>query len=120
MKKFVKFLCQFIDIYIYYVVICCFLTWIPNLNWDFPAIKVLFWIAGFNILSNIPILSMFVPLIMICLLIALRRFLYRLIGEEDKFFGMNTDYKKENDNKETNSEDITNDNKDNSGADTDS
>lgn len=115
MKKIIEIFCKFIDLYIYFVILCCFMTWIPNLNWDFPAIQLMFWLAGFGILANIPILSSFVPLILILLLIAFRKFLYKMIGEEDKFFGYETNTKKDED---LNDEDVNDDNEDNSGNDT--
>ena len=117
MKKVINTICYLIDIYIYFVVICCFMTWIPNLNWDFPAIKIMFWLAGFNILTDVPILNVFVPLFIILLLISFRKFLYKLIGEQDKFFGYNTNSKKDEKN-EKNNEDLINDNENNNSSDT--
>ena len=110
MKKFVSLVCNLIDLYIYFVVICCFMTWIPNLNVNFPAIKIMFWLAGFNILSNIPFINMFVPLIMVLLLISLRKFLYKLVGEEDKFFGYNTTCKNKQEESDSKEEGLTDDN----------
>lgn len=117
MKKVINTICYLIDIYIYFVVICCFMTWIPNLNWDFPAIQIMFWLAGFNILPNVPVLSSFVPLILILVLISLRKFLYKIAGEQDKFFGYNTNLK-EDENEQENNEDVKNDSENNNGSDT--
>ncbi len=117
MKKAINIICYLIDIYIYFVVICCFMTWIPNLNWDFPAIQIMFWLAGFGILADVPVLSSFVPLIMILLLISLRKLLYKLAGEQDKFFGYNTNLKTD-DEIEENKEDIINDDENNNSSDT--
>ena len=119
MKKFISGICSLIDIYIYFVVICCFLTWIPNLNWNFPALKIMFWLAGFQLFSDIPILNMFVPLLMILVLISIRKVLYKLIGEEDKFLGYEVNPKKQNDDNETKQEDNIDDSSNNISSDTD-
>ena len=118
MKKAIHVLCYFIDLYIYYVVVCGFLTFVPNLNWNFPAIKIMYFLAGFNILSSIPLLNMFMPLILIVLLIAVRKLLYRLIGEEDKFLGYDVTSKKNNDN-DLKDGDLNNDNENTDGNGTD-
>lgn len=119
MKKFVRGICSLIDIYIYFVVICCFLTWIPNLNWDFPALKIMFWLAGFQLFAHVPILNMFVPLLMILVLISIRKILYKLIGEDDKFLGYEVNPKKQDDDSDTKQEDNIDDSSNNNGSDTD-
>ena len=122
MKKFIETLCFIINIYIYYVVICCFLTWIPNLNMDYPTFKIMFWLAGFNILANIPILHSFVPVFLICILIAVRKLLYKSIGEKDKFFDYETTQKTKETETETetetdiNKEEGINNDNDNTGS----
>ena len=119
MKNLVHILCYLIDLYIYYVVICGFLTFVPNLNWDFPAIKMMFSLEGFNILSSVPLLNMFMPLILIVSLIAVRKLLYRLVGEDDKFLGYDVTNKNEDKDDDLNNEDLNNDNENSDSSDAD-
>jgi len=119
MKKFISGICNLIDIYIYFVVICCFLTWVPNLNWNFPALKIMFWLAGFHLFANIPVINMFVPLLMILVLISVRKLLYKFIKEEDKFLGYEVNPKKRESKSDTKQEDNIDDSSNNTGSDTD-
>lgn len=120
MKNFIRRICSLIDIYIYFVVICCFVTWIPNLNWNFPALKIMFWLAGFQLFADIPVLNMFVPLLMILVLISIRKLLYKSIGDEDKFLGYEVNPRKQEDNSDTKQEDNIDDSSNNNGSDADS
>ena len=114
MKKFIHTLCYIIDLYIYFIAVSCFLTFIPFLNVNFPAIKIMFWLAGFGMFSAIPILNMFSPLILLITLISLRKLLYKIIGENDKFLGYDTALKPKNNDIEKDGD------KDNGNEDTDS
>ena len=123
MKKFVQSICYFINMYIFFIVICGFMTAIPNLNMNFIPLKVMFLIAGFGYHTKPEILGIFIPLIMIISLIALRKILYKIIGEEDKFFGCETTVKKDDKDKdkenENNNEGIDNDSENNNSSDSD-
>lgn len=119
MKKFVQSICYFINMYIFFIVICGFMTAIPNLNMNFIPLKVMFLIAGFGYHTKPEILGIFIPLILIISLIVLRKILYKIIGENDKFFGCETAIKKDDKEKDDNNEDIDNDSENNSSSDSD-
>ena len=117
MKKFVHAICYFINMYIFFVVICGFMTVIPNLNMNFLPLKMMFLAAGFGYHTTYAVLGWFMPLIIICSLILIRKLLYKLIGEQDKFFGYVTSQEKEDKDLEENQEDMSDDDEDSNRTD---
>ena len=117
MKKFVQAICYFINMYIFFVVICGFMTVIPTLNMNFVPLKIMFLAAGFGYSTTPAVLGWFMPLIIICSLILIRKLLYKLIGEEDKFFGYVTSQEKEDKDSKENQEDMSDDSENNNGTD---
>ena len=118
MKKFVHAICYFINMYIFFIVICGFMTAIPNLNMNFIPLRMMFTLAGFNFVTKPQIIGLFIPLLFILILIALRKVLYKLIGENDKFFDYDVVSEKDKKNTEEN-EDINNGNEDTDRSDND-
>ncbi len=53
MAKFILFLDRLVNLYLYYVVMACFLAIIPNINYDYPLFNFIFKCAGFFIIPPI-------------------------------------------------------------------
>lgn len=53
MGKFILFLDRLINLYLYFVVMACFMSLVPNLNPDFPLFHCIFKLAGFYLIPPI-------------------------------------------------------------------
>ena len=53
MGKFILFLDRLINFYLYFVVMACFMSLVPNLNPDFPLFHCIFKLAGFYLIPPI-------------------------------------------------------------------
>ena len=53
MGKFILFLDRVINLYLYYVVMACFLSLVPNINPDYPLFHYIFKCAGFYLIPPI-------------------------------------------------------------------
>ena len=53
MGKFILFLDRLINLYLYFVVMACFLSLVPNINPDFPLFHFIFKFAGFYLIPPI-------------------------------------------------------------------
>lgn len=67
MAKFIVFLNRFINLYLYFVLGACLLSWVPNINPNYPLFHVIFTAAGFYILPPIMGLSFSPALVMLVL-----------------------------------------------------
>lgn len=90
MKKAVNIICYIINLYIYYIILCSFVSWIPNLNVNSLPIMIMYTTAGFYwpLLIKAPILVPFSGLINIIMLISVRKLLKKLTKQDDEFFGV--------------------------------
>lgn len=71
MSKFILILDRVVNLYIYYVGLACLLSWVPNINPDYPLFHFIFLSTGFYILP--PFLGfIFAPLfiMVLCALIS--------------------------------------------------
>lgn len=53
MAKFLVFLIRLSNLYLYFVVMACFLSFIPNINPNYPLFDYIFKIAGFYLIPPI-------------------------------------------------------------------
>lgn len=53
MGKIILFLDRLINLYLYFVVMACFLSLVPNINPDFPLFHFIFKFAGFYLIPPI-------------------------------------------------------------------
>ena len=86
MAKFILFLDRMINFYIYYVIGVCILSWVPNINPNYPLFDFLFKSAGFYIIPPFMGLS-FSPALVVfvfaMLSLGLRK-IYAKFYEKDK------------------------------------
>lgn len=86
MAKFILFLDRIINFYIYYVIGVCILSWVPNINPNYPLFDFLFKSAGFYIIPPFMGLS-FSPafVVFVCAMISLGlRKIYTKFYEKNK------------------------------------
>lgn len=72
MAKFILFLDRLVNLYLYYLVGACFLSWVPNINYNYPLFHYIFKFAGFFIVP--PVMGfIFTPVLLmtICVLISM-------------------------------------------------
>lgn len=53
MGKFILFIGRFIYLYLYFIVGACVLSWIPNINPEYPLFKLIFKLAGAGIIPPV-------------------------------------------------------------------
>jgi len=53
MAKFILFLDRLINFYLYYVVMACFLSFVPNINYNYPLFHFIFKSAGFYLIPPV-------------------------------------------------------------------
>lgn len=72
MGKFILFTDRLINLYLYYVVMACFLSLVPNINPDYPLFHYIFKIAGFYLIP--PILGFLIsPLFVMASIVLISR-----------------------------------------------
>lgn len=72
MAKFILFLERLVNLYLYYIVGASLLSWVPNINHNYPLFHYIFKFAGFYILP--PFMGfIFAPVILmtICVLVSM-------------------------------------------------
>lgn len=70
MAKFILFLDRLITLYLYYLVGACLLSWVPNINYNYPLFHYIFKFAGFYLLP--PVMGfIFAPAIIMTLCVLL-------------------------------------------------
>ena len=66
MNRFILILDRLVNLYMYYVGMACLLSWVPNINPDYPLFHFIFLSTGFYILP--PVLGfLFAPLFIMVL-----------------------------------------------------
>lgn len=50
MGKFILYLDRLVNLYLYFIVVACFLAIVPNINMNYPLFHTIFKLAGFYIL----------------------------------------------------------------------
>ncbi len=66
MNRFILILDRIVNLYMYYVGIACLLSWVPNINPDYPFFHFIFLTSGFYILP--PFLGfLFAPILIMTL-----------------------------------------------------
>ena len=65
MENFIKFLYRLVMLYMYYVLGACMLSWVPNINPDYPLFNFIFKSSGFYIIPPILGLSISPAVIML-------------------------------------------------------
>lgn len=53
MANFILFLDRLVNFYLYYVVMACFLSLVPNINMDYPLFHYIFKFAGFYLIPPV-------------------------------------------------------------------
>lgn len=72
MAKFILFLDRLINLYLYFVIGACLLSWVPNINPNYPLFHMIFKAAGFFILPPFMGMSFSPALVMVvCALISM-------------------------------------------------
>lgn len=72
MAKLILFLDRLINLYLYFVIGACLLSWVPNINPNYPLFNLIFKAAGFYILPPFMGMSFSPALVMvICALISM-------------------------------------------------
>ena len=72
MAKFILFLDRLINLYLYFVIGACILSWVPNINPNYPLFNLIFKSAGFYILPPFMGMSFSPALVMVvCALISM-------------------------------------------------
>jgi uncharacterized protein YggT (Ycf19 family) len=69
MARFIIFLDRVVNLYLYYVVMACFLSLVPNINFDYPLFDFIFKSAGFYIIPPIFGVSFSVMFVMMALVL---------------------------------------------------
>ena len=70
MAKLIIFLNKLLNLYLYFIIGACILSWIPNINPDYPLFNFIFTAAGFYIIPPFMGMSLSPALVMmICALI---------------------------------------------------
>jgi uncharacterized protein YggT (Ycf19 family) len=67
MAKFIIFLDRVVNLYLYYVVMACFLSLVPNINYNYPLFDFIFRAAGFYLIPPIFGISFSVMFVMVSL-----------------------------------------------------
>lgn len=67
MGKFILYVDRLINLYLYYVVMACFLAIVPNINMNYPLFHAIFKLAGFYLIPPILGTSFSPMLVMIAL-----------------------------------------------------
>jgi uncharacterized protein YggT (Ycf19 family) len=67
MAKIIIFLDRVVNLYLYYVVMACFLSLVPNINFDYPLFDFIFKSAGFYLIPPIFGVSFSVMFVMVTL-----------------------------------------------------
>ena len=65
MANFIKFLYRLVMLYMYYVLGACMLSWVPNINPDYPLFSFIFKSAGFYLIPTILGLSISPAIVML-------------------------------------------------------
>jgi hypothetical protein len=69
MAKFILFLIRFFNLYLYFVVMACFLSFIPNINPNYPLFGFIFKFSGFYIIP--PVFGMIISPMLILIILTL-------------------------------------------------
>jgi len=67
MAKFIIFLDRLVNYYLYFVVMACFLSLVPNINPDYPLFDFIFKAAGFYLIPSFWGIIFSPAVVMICL-----------------------------------------------------
>ena len=65
MARFIIFLDRLVNLYIFYVIGACILSWVPNINPDYPLFSYIFKFAGFNLIPPIAGISLAPAVVMV-------------------------------------------------------
>lgn len=65
MRKFIIFLNKLIYLYLYFIIGACILSWVPNINPEYPLFHYIFKAAGFYIIPPFAGISLSPALVMI-------------------------------------------------------
>lgn len=65
MAKFIVFLSRLVNLYLYFVIGACVLSWVPNVNPNYPLFNAIFKAAGFYIIPPIFGISLSPALVML-------------------------------------------------------
>ena len=86
MAKFIIFLNKLLNLYIYFIIGACVLSWIPNINPNYPLFNFIFKTAGFYIIPPFLGISFSPALVMIvCVLImmGLKKIYYKYYATQN-------------------------------------
>lgn len=72
MAKFILFLDRLVNLYLYYVVAACLLSFVPNINYNYPLFHFIFKSAGFYLIP--PVFGFLIApmlIMVVCVLISI-------------------------------------------------
>lgn len=67
MARFIVFLDKVINLYLYFIIMACFLGWVPNINPNYPLFHYIFKLAGFYIIPPIFGIYLSPAIVMVCI-----------------------------------------------------
>ena len=70
MAKFIIFIARFLNLYLYFILGACLLSWIPNINPQYPLFNLIFKFAGAGILPPVLGFDLGPALLMVILALA--------------------------------------------------
>lgn len=87
MRKFIIFLDRLVYLYLYFIIGACLLSWIPNINPDYPMFHYIFKMAGFYIIPPFMGMSFSPALVMVItalISMGLRKLYNKLYPQEER------------------------------------
>ncbi len=87
MEKLIIFLDKLFNLYLYYIIGACILSWVPNINPDFPLFHFIFVSAGFYIIPpfmGISFSPAFVMMICALIIMGLRKIYEKFYAKDRK------------------------------------
>lgn len=86
MANFILFLDRLVNFYLYYVVIACFLSLVPNINMDYPLFHCIFKFAGFYLIPpvfGVSFSPMVIMVITVLISMGLRKIYIRYYADKE-------------------------------------
>ena len=86
MANFILFIDRVVNLYLYYVVMACFLSLVPNINMNYPLFHYIFKFAGFYIIPpffGISFSPMVVMITLALISIGLRKIYIKFYAEKE-------------------------------------
>lgn len=85
MANFILFIDRLVNLYLYFVVMACFLSLVPNINMDYPLFHYIFMFAGFYFVPpvfGISFSPMVVMVVLVLISMGLRKIYIRYYADK--------------------------------------